>query len=55
MSSVAWYELKILEKRPAFFPAKNLPRIGKVLVDIIQENAEAIPLGDFRLAVKVQP
>jgi hypothetical protein len=47
-------ELQVLEKRPAFFPAKNLPRIGKVLVDIIQEDAEPVLLGEFRLAVKVK-
>lgn len=46
-------ELKVLERKPTFFPAKNLPRIGKVLSDILQENAETVGLGEFRLGLKV--
>jgi hypothetical protein len=46
-------ELSVLERRPSFFLAKNLPRIGKVLVDILQEEPEAMPLGEFRLGLKI--
>ena len=46
-------EMKVLEENPTFFRAKNLPRIGKVLADILQEQAEVTVLGEFRLGLKV--
>lgn len=47
-------ERKVLDGRPTFFPAKNLPNLGKVLTNIVREQEQPVELGELRLGLKIR-